>query len=57
MSVVGGVKGTKNTRLSLDVPPWIFNVYQRRCFVCVRWGAIKELKTAALVFNVPLPIR
>ena len=25
-------------RLSLDVPPPIFNVYQRRRFVCVRLG-------------------
>ena len=24
-------------RLSLEVPPPIFNVYQRRRFVCVRW--------------------
>ena len=37
MPVVGGVKGTK-MRLSLEVPPPIFNVYQRRRFVCVRWG-------------------
>ena len=35
--VAGGVKGTK-MRLSLEVPPPIFNVYQRRRFVCVRWG-------------------
>ena len=34
MSVVGGVKGTI-MRLSLDVPPPIFNVYQRRRFLCV----------------------
>ena len=35
MSVVGGVKGTKNA-LSLDVPPPIRNVYQlRRTFVGV----------------------
>ena len=25
-------------RLSLEVPPPIFNVYQRRGFVCMRWG-------------------
>ena len=25
-------------RLSLDVPPPIFNMYQRRRFVCVRLG-------------------
>ena len=37
MPVVGGVKGTK-MRLSLEVPPPILNVYQRRRFVCVRWG-------------------
>ena len=38
VSVVGGVKGTKNA-LSLDVPPPIRNVYQRRsCFVCVGGG-------------------
>ena len=39
MSVVGGVKGTKNA-LSFDVPPSIRNVYQRRRrFVCVCvWG-------------------
>ena len=29
-------------RLSLDVPPPIFNVYQRRRFVCVRWGGAKR---------------
>ena len=38
-------------RLSLDVPPLIFNVYQPRRFVCVRWGegAKREFKNAALV--------
>ena len=37
MSVVSGVKGTKNV-LSLEVPPPIRNVYKRRRrFVCV-WG-------------------
>ena len=25
-------------RLSIEVPPPIFNVYQRCRFVCVRWG-------------------
>ena len=52
MSVVGGVKGTK-MRLSLEVPPPIFNVYRRRRFVCVRWGggAQREFKTAALVLK------
>ena len=37
-------------RLSLEVPPPIFNVYQRRRFVCVRWGgggSKREFKTAA----------
>ena len=48
--MVGGVKGTK-MRLSLDVPPPIFNVYQRRRFVCVRWGAKREFKTSALVLK------
>ena len=40
-------------RLSLDVPPPIFNVYQRRRFVCVRWGggAKREFKTAVLVLK------
>ena len=41
-------------RLSLEVPPPIFNVYQRRRFVCVRLGrggAKRELKAAALVFK------
>ena len=38
MSVVGGVKGTKNV-LSFDVPLSIRNVYQRRRrFVCVCGG-------------------
>ena len=48
-------------RLSLDVPPPIFNVYQRRRFVCVcvggGGGAKREFKTSALVLNVPPPIR
>ena len=41
-------------RLSLDVPPPIFNMYQRRRFVCVRLGgggAKREFKTAAHVFK------
>ena len=52
MSLVGGVKGTK-MRLSLEVRPPIFNVYQRRRFVCVHWGggAKREFKTAALVLK------
>ena len=59
MPVVGGVKGTK-VRLSLEVPPLIFNVYQRRrfvCFVCVRWGVKGNLKLLRLSLNVPPPIR
>ena len=42
-------------RLSLEVPPPIFNVYQPRRFVCVRLGggrgAKREFKTAALVLK------
>ena len=40
-------------RLSLEIPPPIFNVYQRRRFVCVRWGggAKREFKTDAHVFK------
>ena len=40
-------------RLSLEVPPPIFNVYQCRCFVCVRsgGGAKREFKTAVLVLQ------
>ena len=41
-------------RLSLEVPPPIFNVYQRRRFVCVRWGgggAKREFITAVLVLK------
>ena len=38
-------------RLSLEVRPPIFNVYQRRRFVCVRWGPEMEIKTAALVLK------
>ena len=42
-------------RLSLEVPPLIFNVYQPRRFVCVRLGggggAKRESKTAALVLK------
>ena len=53
MSVVGLVKGTK-MRLSLDVPPPIFNVYHCRRFVCVRWGAKREFKTDALVLKCTL---
>ena len=49
-------------RLSLEVPPPIFNVYQRRCFVCVRWGGgggglNGNLKLLRLSLNIPPPIR
>ena len=55
--LVGGVKGTK-MRLSLEVPPPIFNVYQRRRFVCVHLGGLKgNLKLMCLSLNVPPPIR
>ena len=55
--LVGGVKGTKMC-LSLEVPPPIFNVYQRRRFVCVRLGGLKgNLKLMCLSLNVPRPIR
>ena len=56
VSVVGGVKGTINA-LSLEVPPSICNVYQRRRFVCV-CGKIKgmNLKLLHLSLKVPPPI-
>ena len=40
-------------RLSLEVPPPIFNVYQRRRFVCVRLGGgnKREFKTAVLILK------
>ena len=43
-------------RFSLEVSPPIFNVYQPRPFVCVRWGgggggAKWKFKTAALVLK------
>ena len=47
-------------RLSLEVRPPIFNVYQPGRFVCVRWGggggggAKWEFKTAALVLKCTL---
>ena len=46
-------------RLSLEVPPPIFNVYQRRHFVCVRWGGglKRNLKLLRLSLNVPPQIR
>ena len=61
VSVVGGVKGTKNA-LVVRIPPLIFNVYQPRRFVCVRLGGggggLKgNLKLLRLSLNVPPPIR
>ena len=46
-------------RLSLEVPPPIFNVYQRRRFVCVQWGGglKRNLKLLRLSLNVPPQIR
>ena len=59
MSVVGGVKGTKNG-LSLEVPTPIRNVYKRhRFFLCVfffGWGE-RNLKLLGLSLNVPPPVR
>ena len=58
VSVAGGVKGTKDA-LSLDVPPPIRNVYQRRSrFVCVCGGGGKgNLKLLRLSLKVPPPVR
>ena len=60
MSVVGGVKGTKNA-LSFDVPPSIRNVYQRRrrfVCVCVWGGGVKgNLKLLRLSYKVSPPVR
>ena len=60
MSVVGRVKGTKNA-LSLEVPPPIRNVYERRRFVCVCvWvggGGKGNLKLLRLSLKVPPPVR
>ena len=60
VSVVGGVKGTKNA-LSLEVPPPIRNVYQRRSrFVSVRGGGgggKGNLKLLRLSLKVPPPVR
>ena len=56
MSVGGGVKGTIKLRLSLEGPPPIRNVYQRRRFV--RGGGGKNnLKLLLLSLEVPPPIR
>ena len=56
MTVVGGVKGTKNA-LSLEVPPPICNVYQhrRRC-VCVCGGGGGGKGTLKLLrFSLKVP--
>ena len=50
MSLVGGVKGTKNA-LVVRGTSSDFNVYQRRRFVCVHWGPEMEIKTAADVLK------
>ena len=51
---MGGVKGTKNA-LVVRGTSSDFNVYQRRRFVCVRWGGAKrEIITAALVLKCTL---
>ena len=55
MSVGGGVKGTIKLRLSLEGPPPIRNVYQRRRFV--RGGGKNNLKLLRLSLEVPPPIR
>ena len=56
MSVGGGVKGTLKLRSSLEGPPPIRNVYQRRRFV--RGGGGKNnLKLLRLSLEVPPPIR
>ena len=58
MSVGGGVKGTIKLRLSLEGPPPIRNVYQRRRFVQGRGGGGKNnLKLLRLSLEVPPPIR
>ena len=55
MSVGGGVKGTKKLRLSLEGPPLIRNVCQRRRFVRGRGGK-NNLKLLRLSLEVPPPI-
>ena len=58
MSVGGGVKGTIKLRLSLEGPPLIRNVYQRRRFVRGGGGKGKNnLKLLRLSLEVPPPIR
>ena len=58
MSVGGGVKGTLKLRLSLEGPPPIRNVYQRRRFVPGGGGGGKNnLKLLRLSLEVPPRIR
>ena len=59
MSVGGGVKGTIKLRLSLEGPPPIRNVYQRRRFVrgVGGGGGKNNLKLLHLSLEVPPPIR
>ena len=58
MSVGAGVKGTLKLRLSLEGPPPIRNVYQRRRFVRGGGGGGKNnLKLLRLSLEVPPPIR
>ena len=59
MSVGGGVKGTIKLRLSLEGPPPIRNVYQRRRFVRLFGvgGGKNNLKLLRLSLEVPPPIR
>ena len=59
MSVGGGVKGTIKLRLSLEGPPPIRNVYQRRLFVRGGGGGggKNNLKLLRLSLEVPPPIR
>ena len=56
MSVGVGVKGTIKLRLSLEGPPPIRNVYQRRSFV-LGGGDKKNLRLLRLSLEVPYPIR
>ena len=56
MSVGGGVKGTLKLRSSLEGPPLIRNVYQRRRFV-PGGGGKNNLKLLRLSLEVPPPIR
>ena len=59
MSVGGGVKGTLKLRSSLEGPPPIRNVYQRRRFVRGGGGGGGKiyLKLLRLSLEVPPPIR